>query len=476
MKTPSDENAQLYAQEFNQMTTLKNNEIKLPLESTEPINKPDDTYIPFNNRDVSHPNSSIGAVIHLVKSSLGTGILAMPYAFKNGGLIFGTIGTLVVGFLVTHCVNILVKSSHEICRRSRTPSLGFSETAKTAFEYGPQSIKQWAPFASVFVDVCVVTTYYFGLSVYVVFIADSIQQLIHHYLKTNWPLTYYMLLLLIPLVLICQVRELKYLVPFSFSANVCLVVTFTITLYYVFVDLPEAGDLQMMGSFSQLPLFFSTVIFAIEGIGVVMPVENNMKHPHHFLGCPGVLNIAMFIITSIFTLIGFCGYLKYEKDTQPAITINLPVNEILAQVAKICVVLAVFFTYALLFYVPYDIAWRKWISPNIPPRYSNLGQVCARTVLVSGSVAIAIMVPGLDLIITLVGALCFSTLGILIPVAVDTIVMWDSPGVFNWRLIKNGFLFAFYLFALSTGTYTVICDTKGRYDCKRVIIFQTTTK
>lgn len=37
-------------------------------------------------------------------------------------------------------------------------------------------------------------------------------------------------------------------------------------------------------------LLYSTVIFAMEGIGVVMPVENDMKQPQHFLGCPGVLN------------------------------------------------------------------------------------------------------------------------------------------------------------------------------------------
>lgn len=49
-----------------------------------------------------------GSLLHLLKSSLGTGILAMPMAFKNSGLLFGGIGTLVVGFLCTHAVHILV--------------------------------------------------------------------------------------------------------------------------------------------------------------------------------------------------------------------------------------------------------------------------------------------------------------------------------------------------------------------------------
>lgn len=50
----------------------------------------------------------MGSLAHLLKSSLGTGILAMPLAFKNSGLLVGALGTLIVGFICTHCVHILV--------------------------------------------------------------------------------------------------------------------------------------------------------------------------------------------------------------------------------------------------------------------------------------------------------------------------------------------------------------------------------
>lgn len=51
-----------------------------------------------------------GALLHLIKSSLGSGILAMPNAFKNGGLIFGLIGTAAIGALCTHCIYLLVST------------------------------------------------------------------------------------------------------------------------------------------------------------------------------------------------------------------------------------------------------------------------------------------------------------------------------------------------------------------------------
>lgn len=36
--------------------------------------------------------------------------LAMPMAFKNAGILVGTLGTLIVGFICTHCVHILVSN------------------------------------------------------------------------------------------------------------------------------------------------------------------------------------------------------------------------------------------------------------------------------------------------------------------------------------------------------------------------------
>jgi proton-coupled amino acid transporter len=61
----------------------------------------------------------------------------------------------------------------------------------------------------------------------------------------------------------------------------------------------------------------------MEGIGVVMPVENSMKSPQHFLGCPGVLNTAMITVVALYAVIGFFGYAKYGDAVQGSITLSL---------------------------------------------------------------------------------------------------------------------------------------------------------
>lgn len=40
-----------------------------------------------------------------------------------------------------------VKTSHDVCKKAKIPSLGFAETAGKVFECGPPGARKWANFA-----------------------------------------------------------------------------------------------------------------------------------------------------------------------------------------------------------------------------------------------------------------------------------------------------------------------------------------
>lgn len=86
-------------------------------------------------------------------------------------------------------------------------------------------------------------------------------------------------MLAIPLVPLGIIRTLKYLVPFSAAATVFIMVGLSFTLYYTFSDLPDISSRHSFSSFHQLPLFFSTVLFAMEGIGTV----SNKRTKYYFI-------------------------------------------------------------------------------------------------------------------------------------------------------------------------------------------------
>lgn len=87
--------------------------------------------------------------------------------------------------------------------------------------------------------------------------------------------------------------------------------------------MPSTKYAVKVASWGQLPLFFGTAIYAFEGIGVVLPLENNMKTPQAFGGLTGVLHTSMVLVASIYTAIGFYGYLKYGESVAATITLNL---------------------------------------------------------------------------------------------------------------------------------------------------------
>lgn len=170
--------------------------------------------------------------------------------------------------------------------------------------------------------------------VYIVFISTNVKQVVDFYAeKSDWlhhdlDLRIYMVALLPFLIAMNLIRNLKYLAPFSMIANLLVGTGMGITFYYLYQDIPSISDRKPFAGFERLPTFFGTAIFALEGIGVVMPLENNMKTPTHFIGCPGVLNTGMFFVVSLYAIVGFSGYLKYGDATGASITLNLPQDEV----------------------------------------------------------------------------------------------------------------------------------------------------
>ncbi|XP_026313980.1 proton-coupled amino acid transporter-like protein pathetic [Hyposmocoma kahamanoa] len=423
-----------------------------------------ENYNPLIHRKVAHPTSTLGSFLNLLKSSLGSGVLAMPAAFKDTGIIPGCIGTILVGIIATHCIHILVQTSRDVCKETQEPSLSYSDTCEKVFKHGPKWTRPWSTFFKHFADFAMVAVCLGGTAVYVVFIASSLKDIFDHfYPEQEYDVKIYCAMLLIPLILIAQVRYLKFLVPFSVVANVCFMITFGITCFYTFTGVDNHMDTKLVTDVSQWPLFLSTAIFAMEGINVVMPVENEMSNPEHFLGCPGVLSTTMILVVLLYGAVGLFGYLKYGESVLGSITLNLPGDEPLALSAKFLIAVAVFFTYCLQMYAPMDIIWLR-IKSRFKKKFYNIAQIALRTLSVVFTVVLAVAIPDLELLIGLVGAIFFSTLGLLIPVIIETVHKWERDlGLYFYVLWKNGLLVLFYLLVLFSGCYLSISKMVNKY-------------
>jgi len=416
---------------------------------------------PFSARTLEHPVSDCDTLTHLLKASLGTGILAMPAAFMSAGLVLGIFATILVAVICTHCAYVLVICAHELYRKANKTAMSFADVAEEACIRGPKWSKKFARMSRLTVDIGIFVTYFLTCSCYAVIVAKNFEQVYNYYMGDEDRLRLIIAILLVPFVILSWVPNLKYLAPVSMVANVFMAVGLGITFYYLVDDLPPISERNLVSPIEYFPTHFSITIFAIEAIGVVMPLENNMATPQHFVGLCGVLNQGMSGVTLIYMFLGFLGYLKYGDETLGSITLNLPPDEIPAQAVKILIALAVFCTFGLQFYVALDIAWN-----GIKEKYNNsmIANYVLRTILVIISVAIAIAVPTITPFVALIGAFCFSILGLLVPVFIEVVTFWDKGfGKFNWRLWKNVIVVIAGLAALIFGSKSAIEDIIKEY-------------
>ncbi|XP_030385623.1 proton-coupled amino acid transporter-like protein pathetic isoform X2 [Scaptodrosophila lebanonensis] len=416
---------------------------------------------PFAMRENEHPTTDNETLTHLLKASLGTGILSMPIAFMYSGIIMGIFATIFTAFICTHCSYVLVKCGHKLYYKTRRTKMSFAEIAEVAFQKGPKWCRGFAPVAKFSILFGLFLTYFGTCSVYTVIVAKNFEQVLEHWLGYEVSLRLLIIALLIPLILISWVPNLKYLAPVSMVANVFMGSGLGITFYYLVMDLPPIQEREYV-NLSTLPAFFSITIFAMEAIGVVMPLENNMKTPKNFLGICGVLSQGMSGVTLIYMLLGFLGYMRYGDATGESITLNLPVHEWPAQAVKVLIALAVYCTFGLQFYVCLEIVWDA-IKDRCTKRPTVVNYVL-RTVLVTAAVVLAVSVPTIAPFMGLIGAFCFSILGLIFPVIIELIVCMDTGfGAYKWVLWKNVIITICGIFALVFGSLSAIKDIMKVY-------------
>ncbi|XP_037031296.1 proton-coupled amino acid transporter-like protein CG1139 isoform X2 [Bradysia coprophila] len=422
-------------------------------------NESDRFYNPSQHRDLEHPTSNLDTLIHLLKGNIGTGILAMPDAFKNAGLYVGLFSTMLLGAICTHCMHMLVKCSHELCRRKQMPALSFPDVCSSAFETGPFGLRKYAPLARQIINIFLCITQLGFCCVYFVFVAVNIRDVVAHYFEAvDLSIRFYLLVMLVPMITLNLLKNLKYLTPVSLFASVLTVTGLAVTFHYMLQDLPKTSTVHGFSSWATLPLYFGTAIYAFEGIGVVLPLENNMKTPEDFRGPFGVLNTGMVIVACLYTAVGFFGYLKYGDHVKGSITLNLPPDDILAQSVRVMMALAIFLSYGLQFYVPINIVG-PWFNSLFRSESQQLSDAGLRILLVVFTFVLAAIIPNLGPIISLVGAVSSSTLALIFPPLIEIITFWPNKlGQNYWVLWKDIAIMIFGILGFIFGTYTSIAQ------------------
>ncbi|XP_051927038.1 proton-coupled amino acid transporter 1 isoform X1 [Hippocampus zosterae] len=416
-------------------------------------------------------------LIHLLKGNIGTGLLGLPLAVKNAGLVLGPVSLLCMGLIALHCMRVLVDCSHYLSAKMNRPSLTYGEAIQYSME-NVSWLRRHSHWGKRTVNLFLIITQLGFCCVYFVFLSDNVKQVVEaanattfncqvdggnqtQVLVPSFDSRLYMLCFLPAFILLVFTPNLKYLAPLSLIANLVMATSLVLIYFYSITHIKYPIDLPLVGQAKDYPLFFGTAIFAFEGIGVVLPLENKMHRPQSF---PLVLYLGMGIVTFLYISLGTIGYICFGADIGGSITLNLP-NCWTYQAVKLLYCFGIFITFALQFYVPAEILIPSAVA-RVPEHWERAVELVLRAVLVIFTCTLAILIPELDLVISLVGSVSSSFLALIFPPILQ-VLTFHGEGLSPASLTKNLVISFVGLVGFLAGTYVAIEQIVARNALKR---------
>ncbi|KAG0809053.1 hypothetical protein G6F26_000249 [Rhizopus arrhizus] len=246
------------------------------------------------------------AVFLLLKSFVGTGVMFLPKAFYNGGLLFSSTLLTTIALISLYTFLLLVETRNKI-------PVSFGDIGGVLFGKSMRFAVLLAITLSQIGFVCA----------YMVFVAQNVQALIESISNCQFqtPLSYLILGQIAIFVPLAMIRKIQKLSAFALVADLFILVGLIYLYYYDFFILAHQGvaDVEWMINYTSFPMFIGTAVFTYEG--VVIPITESMAEPEKF---PKVLSGTMIFITAIFLSVGFISYLAFGSQVQTVILLNMP--------------------------------------------------------------------------------------------------------------------------------------------------------
>lgn len=247
----------------------------------------------------------------LLKAFVGTGIMFLPKAFRNGGILFSSITLVTVSLVTTICFRLLLH-----CRKKYGGG-GYGELGLEIS--GPKFRK---------VILASITLSQLGfVCAGLIFTAENLLSFANAVTPspreqpfgTN-ALIAIQFIILIPLALI---RNISKLGPAALLADVFIGVGLIYIWQYDIRSLSTRGIAPSVTLFNDrsFTLTIGSAIFTFEGIGLILPIQSSMREPQKF---SYLLYLVMFIITVIFTSVGALCYATFGDETKIQIISNFP--------------------------------------------------------------------------------------------------------------------------------------------------------
>ncbi|PTU19750.1 hypothetical protein P175DRAFT_0509758 [Aspergillus ochraceoroseus IBT 24754] len=387
--------------------------------------------------------SNVKSFFTLLKAFVGTGIIFLPKAFRNGGILFSSITLVSVAAITTICFHLLLQ-----CRRRYGGGYGdigerIAGPPLRTLILGSITISQIG-----FVCACIIFTAENVRAFLLAVLPSTINSL------TTGRLIVLQLLVLVPLALI---RNISKLGPVALLADVFILFGLGYIYCYDIARLATQGVAPTVKLFNpqSFTLTIGSSIFTFEGIGLILPIQSSMKRPECF---DGLLYAVMSVITVLFTAVGALSYATFGSETKTEILSNFPQTSRLVNTVQFLYSLAILVGTPIQLFPAVRIIEGRLFGPVSGKRdpWIKWKKNVFRTVAVLGCGLLSAVGAGdLDKFVSLIGSFACVPLVYIYPAYLHWKGIAESPWAKRGDLamIVLGFVFMIYTTAATVSVW-----------------------
>ncbi|KIV94999.1 hypothetical protein PV10_02708 [Exophiala mesophila] len=245
----------------------------------------------------------------LLKAFIGTGIMFLPKAFNNGGIVFSSMTLITVAAVTTVAFHLLLQ-----CRQIHGKS-GYGELGEVIGGPKMRAVILTSVTISQLGFVCSGT----------IFVAQNLHSFAKAVSHGQSPISTNILiaLQLIVLIPLSFIRNISKLGPSALIADIFILIGLGYIYWYDIAALVADGLAPTVQYFNpdHYTLTIGAAIFTFEGIGLILPIQSSMAKPEQF---EPLLWLIMLLITVIFTSIGALCYAVFGSATEIEVISNFP--------------------------------------------------------------------------------------------------------------------------------------------------------
>ncbi|KAG5915443.1 hypothetical protein E4U42_008055 [Claviceps africana] len=254
--------------------------------------------------------STVKTFFTLIKAFIGTGIMFLPKAFRNGGILFSSLTLIGVSLINCLCFQLLLD-----CRQRYGG--GYGEIGGSVV--GPR-------FRNLILSSIALSQLGF-VCTGLIFTAENLYSFLlaisRNHTGPSLSVSSLIALQLVPLVPLALIRNISKLGPVAVLADAFIFIGLLYIWQYDAFSLARHGIAPSVTLFnpSSFALTIGSAVFTFEGIGLILPIQSSMRKPDQF---GNLLFLVMLLITIVFTSIGALCYATFGENTKIQIISNFP--------------------------------------------------------------------------------------------------------------------------------------------------------